>query len=77
MRPFNSIQANDAMYSDSDGTDRTDSLFHNMAARVSFDTFLGILPDADQITSVIWVARADLWMPCVIEDLQRRRKGVA
>lgn len=71
------VRGNDTISSDADGSDRTDALFHDMAARVAFDTFLGFVPDSDQKTSAKWVVRADALMTCVIEELQRRLKGVA
>ena len=56
---------------------QTDILFRNKAARVAYDTFIGTRPSDGQTTSLIWVARADAWMTCVIEDLRRRLKGVS
>lgn len=69
MQSFNAIAAIGAMQLDTDGEDRADNIFRNMAVRVSFEAFIGVLPEEGKKTSVIWVSRASDWMTCIIEDL--------
>lgn len=64
------------MESESDYVDRTDGLLRNMPASEAYETCIGVVPEPAHITSIIWVAREDTWMMCVIEELQRRLKGV-
>lgn len=56
---FNAISVIDDVFSETNGKALLDSLFRKMAARVAFDTFLGVVTDEHQKTSVIRVARVD------------------
>lgn len=70
-------RSNDPMSSDVDGEDHIDSIFRNMAACVVFETCIGFVPHADQKSSIKLVVRADVWIKCFIDSLQRRMKWVA
>lgn len=54
----------------------TDVLFINKAARIAYETFIGVFPGEGQTTSIVWIALVDAWMNFVIEDMSPRLKGV-
>lgn len=53
-----------------------DSIFYKKATRVAYEKFLRTALDEEQMTSLIWIAHAGVWMACVIEDLQLRLKVI-
>lgn len=72
--PFHAIAGSEAMQSETTGADRTDCIIYTMGARVVFDTFICLLPDADQKGFVILVSRTDAWITYAIEYVQHRLK---
>lgn len=76
MLTFDILAAYATVESYSDYADSTDSLFRNIPARVAYETFIWVVLEAANTTSIILVARKGACMTFAIEDIQCCLKGV-
>lgn len=54
----------------------TNSIISKKATRIAYETFICTALDEEEMTSLIWIARAYVWMTCVVENLQRLLKVI-
>lgn len=76
IRTINEFAARTTVNWKEDDSIRTDGLLRNTEARITYETFIGVCSDDGKATSIMWIARVDSWMTCVMEDPKCRLKDV-